>query len=96
MNHASGAVTPLNAEVVHASDAIWQRPERRGLVQGPVWPVRIVEILVFAQDYHKVPLVPYQRPVQQFPPTAADPAFHDRIRFRDARRDLHHLDPGAR
>ena len=52
MDHASGAVTPLDAELVQARDAIWQRAERRGLVQGSVWPVRIVEILIFAQDCH--------------------------------------------
>src|SRR5689334_13276018 len=59
MDHASGAVTPLDAEVVQAGDAIGQRAERRGLVQGSVWPVRVVEVLVFAQDCHQVPLVPY-------------------------------------
>jgi hypothetical protein len=58
MDHASGAVTPLDAEVVQASDAIWQRAERPGLVQGLVWPVRIAGSLVLAQDYHQVPLVP--------------------------------------
>jgi hypothetical protein len=26
-----------------------------------------------------MPLVPYQGPVQQLAPTAADPAFHDRV-----------------
>ena len=39
MNHASGAVSPPEAEVVQVSDAIGQRTERRGLVQGAVRPV---------------------------------------------------------
>jgi hypothetical protein len=34
MDHASGAVAALGAEVVQVGDAIWQRAERRGLVQG--------------------------------------------------------------
>ena len=49
MNHASGAVAPPDAEVVQAGDAIWQRAKRRGLVQGAVWPVRVVEVLVVAE-----------------------------------------------
>jgi hypothetical protein len=38
MSHASGAVTPPEAEVVQAGDAIGQRAKRRGLVQGAVKP----------------------------------------------------------
>ena len=56
--HPSGAVAPLDAEVVQVGDAIWQRAERRGLVQGAVRPVRVVEALVLAQDDHQVALVP--------------------------------------
>jgi hypothetical protein len=36
MNHASNAVAPEDAEVVQVGDAIGQRAERRGLVQGAV------------------------------------------------------------
>ena len=36
MNHASGAIAPEDAEVAQAGDAIWQRAQRRGLVQGAV------------------------------------------------------------
>src|SRR5258708_1256728 len=79
MNNASGAVAPPEAEVVQVGDAIWQRAERRGLVQGAVWPVRVVEVLVLAQDGHQVALVPDQGPVQQLTPATADPAFHDRV-----------------
>ena len=32
MNHATGAVTPEDADVVQVGDAIWQRAQRRGLV----------------------------------------------------------------
>ena len=49
MNHASGAVAPPDVEVVQVGDAIWQRAKRGGLVQGAVWPVRVVEVLVLAQ-----------------------------------------------
>ena len=62
MDHASDAVAPLDADVVKVGDIIWQRAQRRGLVQGAVWPVRVVEILVLAQDGHQVALVPDQRP----------------------------------
>src|SRR5271165_2375280 len=48
MDQASGAVAPPDAEVVQVGDAIRQRAEWRGLVQGAVWPVRVVEVLVLA------------------------------------------------
>ena len=34
MNHASGAVTPENAEMAQVGDAVWQRAERRGMAHG--------------------------------------------------------------
>ena len=79
VNHAPGAVTPLDPEVVQAGDAPGQRAERRGLAEGAVGPVGVAEVLVFAQDGRRVPLVPGQGPVQQLAAAAADPAFHDRI-----------------
>jgi hypothetical protein len=54
MNHASGAVTSPDAERVQVGDATWQRAKRRCLVQGAVRPVRVVEVLVLAQDSHQV------------------------------------------
>ena len=42
MDHASDAVAPPDADVVQVGDIIWQRAQRRGLVQGAVWPVRVV------------------------------------------------------
>jgi hypothetical protein len=88
MNHASGAVLPPEAEVVQVGDAVRQRAKRRGLVQGAMRPVRVVEVLVLPQDSHQVALVPDQGPVQQLAPAAADPAFHDRVHSR-------RLDSGA-
>jgi hypothetical protein len=79
VNHASGAVAPLDTEVVQVGDAVWQRAERCSLVQGAVRPVGVVEVLVLAQHDHQMPLIPYQGPVQQLTPAVADPAFHDRI-----------------
>jgi len=36
MNYASGAVTPLDPEMVQVGDAVGQRAERCGLFQGAV------------------------------------------------------------
>jgi hypothetical protein len=49
VNHSSGAVAPEDPEVIQVRDAIGQRSQRRGLGQGVVRPVRIVEVLVLAQ-----------------------------------------------
>ena len=65
MNHASGAVTSLDAEMAQVGDIVGQRARRSGLFQGAVRPVGVIEILVLAKDDHQVPLVPGQRPVQQ-------------------------------
>src|ERR1022692_2740677 len=82
MNHASGAVTPLNPEVVQVGDAVGQRAQWRGLLEGAVRPVGIVKVLVVPQHHHQVPLVPDQGSVQQLTSAAADPPFHDRIHSR--------------
>ena len=79
MNHASGAVAALDPELIEVGDAIGQRAQRRGLLQGAVRPVGVAGGLVVAQDDHQMPLVPYQGAVQQLAPAAADPAFHDRV-----------------
>ena len=71
MDHASDAVAPPDADVVQVGDIIWQRAQRRGLVQGAVWTVRVAEVLVLAQDGHQVALVPGQGPVQQLTAAAA-------------------------
>src|SRR5690349_15626110 len=71
MNRAPGAVTPLDLETVQVGDAVGQRPERRGLAEGAVGPVGVVEILVLAQDGYQVPLIPDQGPVQQLTAAAA-------------------------
>ena len=36
VNHATSAVTPLDPEMVQVGEPVWQRAERRGLVQGSV------------------------------------------------------------
>ena len=63
MNHASCAVTPLDPELIQVGDAVGQRAQRRGLIQGSVRPVGVVEVFVLAQNSHRVPLVPDQGPV---------------------------------
>lgn len=77
VNHASGAVTPPNPEMVQVSDTVGQRAQRRSLLEGPVRPVGVVEVFVLAQDDHQVPLVLDQGAVHQLPSAAADPPFHD-------------------
>ncbi|MDQ2815702.1 MAG: hypothetical protein M3Z75_28625 [Actinomycetota bacterium] len=59
MNYASGTVTPLDPEVVQVGDAIGQRAERRCLVQGAVWPVRVIKLLVLAQHDYQMLLIPH-------------------------------------
>ena len=49
MNHASGALTALDPELIEVGDSCGQRAQWRGLLQGPVGPVSVVEILVFPQ-----------------------------------------------
>ncbi len=63
MNHASGTVTPLDPELIQVGDAIGQRAQRRGLVQGSVRPAPVAEVLVLAQHDHQMPPVQYQGPV---------------------------------
>jgi hypothetical protein len=42
MDHASGAVVPPDEKAVRACDAIRQRAERRGPLQGAVRPVGVI------------------------------------------------------
>ena len=88
MNHAPGAVTPLDPEMVQVGDAVGQRTERRGLAEGAVGPVGVVEILVLAQGGYQVPLIPDQGPVQQLAAASADPAFGDGV---GPHRQLHRI-----
>jgi len=60
----------------------WNAAKRRGLVQGAVRPVGVIEVLVLAQDGHQVALVPDQGTIQQLTPARADPAFHNRVHSR--------------
>jgi hypothetical protein len=57
VNHATSAVTPPDPELVRAGDAVGQQAQRRGLLQGPVRPVRAAEILLLPQHDHQMPLV---------------------------------------
>jgi hypothetical protein len=42
---AAGAVMPPDPEMIQAGDAVWQRPQWRGLVQGAVRPAGVAEVL---------------------------------------------------
>ncbi len=79
MSHAACAVGSLNPDPVRVGDVAGQPAQRRGLLQGSVRPVGVVEVLILPQHGHKVALVPYQAPVEQFAAAAADPPFHDRV-----------------
>ena len=61
---AASAVTPLDPEMIEVGNVAGQRAERRGLVQGAVRPVRVVEVLVLAQYGHQVALVLDHGPVE--------------------------------
>jgi hypothetical protein len=65
VDEATRAVVPPDPEMVQGGDAIWQRPQWRGLVQGAVRPVGVVEGLVLPQHHHQVAQVPDQGPVLQ-------------------------------
>lgn len=58
MNHTPSAVAPLYPELIQVGDAIGQRAQPRGLVQGSVRPTGVVEVLALVQLGHQVPLVP--------------------------------------
>jgi hypothetical protein len=46
VNHASCAVAPLDPEMVQVGDSVGQRAAWRGLLQGLVRAVHVVEVLV--------------------------------------------------
>ena len=73
MDDATHTVMPPDPEMIQVGDAIWQRPQWRGLVEGAVRPVGVVEVLVLPQHHHQVAQVPDQGPVQQLTPAAANP-----------------------
>jgi hypothetical protein len=82
VDDATRAVMPPDPEMIQVDDAIWQGPQWRGLVQGAVRPLGVVEVLVLPQHHHQVALVPDQGPVQQLTSAAANPPLHDRIHSR--------------
>jgi hypothetical protein len=48
MDHASGAVTPMDPEMAQVGDTVGQWAQRSGLLKGAVRPVGVVEVLVLA------------------------------------------------
>ena len=58
VDDATRAVMPPDPEMIQVGGAIWQRPQWRGLVQGAVRPVGVVEVLVLPRHHHQVALVP--------------------------------------
>ena len=79
MDDATRAVMSADPEMIQVGDAIWQRPQWRGLVQGAVRPVGIAEVLVLPEHHHQVALVPDQGPVQQL--TSQLPIHRSMIEF---------------
>ena len=88
------AVTSLNPDPVKVGDVAGQPAQRRGLLQGSVSPVGVAEVFALPQHGHRVALVPYRSPVEQFAAPAADPPFHDRV--HSGRLDGGADDPDAR
>ena len=56
MNHAADAATSLNPDPIKVGDVAGQPAQRRGLLQGSVRPVGVVEVFVLPQHGHKVAL----------------------------------------
>jgi hypothetical protein len=54
MNDTADAVTAPDSELLQADDAVGQRAQRRGLFQGSVRPVGVIEVLILAQHGHQV------------------------------------------
>ena len=60
MEDAASAVTPLDPEMVRVGDSVGHRAERSGLLEGAVWLMGVVEVLVLAQHGRQVRLVQYR------------------------------------
>jgi hypothetical protein len=71
MNHASGVVTPENAEMAQVGDAVWQRAERRGLAHGST--ARGPRLLRACSDAIAHVSSYLTRPLRQPPPKGRDP-----------------------
>jgi hypothetical protein len=76
---AADAVASGDAEVVEVDDVVWKRAHRRGLAEGAVGPVGVVEGLVLGQDTTEVGEVPDEGAVQEFGADRSVPAFLDRV-----------------
>ena len=94
MDDVTYAVMPPDPEMIQVGDAIWQRPQWRGLVQRSVRPVGVVEVLVLPRHHHQVALVPDQRrTVGPFSECYGQP-FHGRIHSRCLNGGADDSDPG--
>ena len=52
MNHTADAIAPPDLELLQVGDVVGQRAQRRGLLQGSVWPVGVVEVLNEVRHAH--------------------------------------------
>jgi hypothetical protein len=59
--------------MIEVGDGFGQRAHRCGLLQGPLRPMRVVEVPVLTRHGYQVAVVADQRPVEQFSPAVADP-----------------------
>lgn len=92
---AADSVASGDAEVVEVDDIVRERSKWRGLAEGAVGPVVVVEGLVLGQDPTKVGEVPDEAAVQEFGSNGSVPAFLNRVHDRgpDGRGD--DLDSGV-
>src|SRR5215472_6105969 len=93
---ADQATKPVPAENpdVRAQSSWIRTPDRRALLQCPVWPVSVVVIGVLAHDQPKVPFTGDQHSVQALAADAGDPSFGNRVRPGRPRRGLDDPDAG--
>jgi hypothetical protein len=74
VNHASGAIAPLDPELIQIRDTVGPVSVAALPASGRGAPVGVGEVLVLAQHDHQVPLIPHQGSVQQLAAARADPS----------------------
>jgi hypothetical protein len=96
--NAAEAVASVDVQVgepVWVGDRFGQLGEWPGVRDALVWPVLVVEDLVFAQRVQQMPLLPNQRPVEQFASAGAHPAFDQSVHARHLDAAPHDRDAGV-
>ena len=85
VQQSAGAVNSTDAERIEVDYVIRQLSQRRGLIQGVMRLVAVVERLVLMEQASQVCDVPDQGPVGQFGTQATKPRIHDCVVPRRSR-----------